>query len=152
MYVSMNQVEVFEEIDAPPEVVWEVLLERNRDLAWSPVGQSVAGVPVVGERLRSRTESPERRPGTFEPEVVAAEENRRLVWFGRLGVPLAFDGYHEFHLEPIDGGRRTRLLQRETVRGAFVPLLFDERRFERSFRELNETIKEQAEARVNPTA
>jgi hypothetical protein len=148
----MNQIEVFEEIDAPPEVVWDVLLAHNRELAWSPVKQSIEGVPVVGKRLRSRTQSVERRPRTFEPEIVTAEENRRLVWLGRLGVPLAFDGYHEFHLEPIDGGRRTRLLQRETVRGALVPLLFDERRFERGFRELNETIKDQAEARVNVTS
>jgi hypothetical protein len=144
----MNQVEVFEEIDAPPAVVWDVLVESNSDLAWHPLVQSVGGVPILGNRLRTRTESPETRPRTFEPEVVVAEENRRLVWLGRLGVPLAFDAYHEFHLEPIDDGSRTRLLQRETARGALVPFLFDERRFERGFREINTSIKERAEARA----
>ncbi|WP_306052197.1 SRPBCC domain-containing protein [Natronococcus wangiae] len=144
----MNQVEVFEEIDAPPTVVWEVLLEFSNDPALNPFVRSVADVPVVGERLRSRTPSSGTRPGAIQPEMVAVEENRRLVRFGRLFLPFTFDGYHEFHLEPIDGGSRTRLLQRETVRGALVPLLFDERRFERGFREMNETIKERAEARV----
>lgn len=144
----MNQVEVFEEIAAPPEVVWDVLLEFNSYRAWNPFIRSIEGIPVVGEQLSIRTESSGSRSSAFKPEVVAVEENRRLVWLGRLGVPFAFDGYHEFHLEPIADGSRTRLLQRETVRGALVPLLFDKSRFEHNFKEMNEAIKERAETRV----
>ncbi|MFC4438665.1 MULTISPECIES: SRPBCC domain-containing protein [Natrialbaceae] len=145
----MNQVEVFEEIDAPPAAVWDALLEFSTDPALNPFVRSMEDVPVIGERLRSRAGSGGSRPSTFQPEVIAVEKGRRLVWHGRLFLPFTFDGYHEFHLEPIGDGSRTRLLQRETVRGALVPLLFDERRFEREFRELNETIKERAERRVN---
>ena len=144
----MNQVEVFEEIDAPPDVVWDVLLEFSTDPALNPFVRSMDDVPVVGERLRSRAASGGSRSSTFQPEVIAVDEGRRLVWHGRLFLPFTFDGYHEFHLEPIDDGSRTRLLQRETVRGALVPLLFDARQFEREFRERNEAIKERAEARV----
>ncbi|WP_254765740.1 SRPBCC domain-containing protein [Salinilacihabitans rarus] len=146
----MHQVEVFEEIDAPPSVVWDVLLEFDAYPEWNPFVRSIEGVPVTGERLRVRIEPPESRGWTFTPAVVAAEENRRLVWVGRLLVPFAFDGYHEFHLEPVDGGERTRLLQRETFRGALVPLLFDADRIERGFRAMNEAVKARAEARANP--
>ncbi|MFC4543502.1 SRPBCC family protein [Halosolutus amylolyticus] len=173
----MNQVEVFEEIDAPPDVVWDVLLDFEAYPSWNPFIRSIEGEPVPGEQLRVRIDPPESRAFTFKPEVIFVEENRRLVWLGRLGVPFAFDGYHEFHLEPIGGGEssgarqtsedrgssgseyswserdsdgatRTRLLQRETVRGALVPLLFDRDEIARGFRAMNEALKERAEARV----
>ncbi|WP_247001887.1 SRPBCC domain-containing protein [Halosolutus gelatinilyticus] len=148
----MDQAEVFEEIDAPPEVVWDVLLEFDQYPSWNPFIRSIEGDAVEGERLRVRIDPPESRPVTFEPEVIAVEEGRRLVWQGRLGVPFAFDGYHEFHLEPIDDGERTRLLHRETVRGALVPLLFDRNETGRGFRAMNEAIKARAEGRVNAPA
>ena len=144
----MNQVEVFEEIDAPPDVVWDVLLEFDSYPSWNPFIRSIEGTPAAGERLRVRIEPPTSRGYTFKPEVITVEENRRLVWFGRLGVPYAFDGYHEFHLEPIDDGKRTRLLHRETVRGALVPVLFDRDAIERGFEQMNEGIKNRAEARL----
>ncbi|RQG96668.1 SRPBCC domain-containing protein [Natrarchaeobius chitinivorans] len=144
----MRQVEVFEEIDAPPDVVWDVLLEFDSYPEWNPFVRRIEGVPKEGERLRVRIEPPDSRPITFRPTVVAAEENRRLAWLGRVLVPFAFDGYHEFRLEPIDGGDRTRLLHRETFRGALVPLLFDARRIERGFTAMNRAIKDRAENRV----
>ncbi|WP_436344650.1 SRPBCC family protein [Natronorubrum sp. FCH18a] len=100
----MNQIEVFEEIDAPPEVVWDVLLEFESYPEWNPFVRTIEGIPREGERLRVRIDPPNSRGMTFKPEVVAVEENRRLAWLGRLVVPFAFDGYHELHLEPIDGG------------------------------------------------
>ena len=144
----MNQIELFEDIDAPPDVVWGVLLEFDSYPEWNPFVRSIEGVPVEGESLRVRIEPPDSRAMTFEPEVVTVEENRRLVWVGRLFVPFLFDGYHEFHLEPIDRGERTRLLHRETFRGALVPVLLDRDRIERGFAAMNEAIKDRAERRV----
>ncbi|SDJ52231.1 SRPBCC domain-containing protein [Natronorubrum texcoconense] len=152
----MNQIEVFEEIDAPPEVVWDVLLEFESYPEWNPFVRAIEGEPTEGERLRVRIDPPNSRGMTFKPEVVAVEENRRLVWLGRLVVPFAFDGYHEFHLEPIDAGepsgaRRTRLLHRETFRGALVPLLLDQESLEAGFAAMNAAVKKRAEARVEAT-
>lgn len=144
----MNQVEVFEEIDAPPDVVWDVLLEFESYPEWNPFVRAIEGEPTEGEQLRVRIEPPGARGMTVNPEVIAVEENRRLVWLGRLVVPFAFDGYHEFHLEPIDDGERTRLLHRETVRGALVPLLFDRDALEAGFAAMNAAVKQRAEARV----
>ena len=144
----MNQIEVFEEIDAPPEVVWDVLLEFDSYPEWNPFVRAIEGEPTEGEQLRVRIEPPDSRGMTVKPEVVAVEEHRRLVWLGRLVVPFVFDGYHEFHLEPINNGERTRLLHRETVRGALVPLLFDAEALEDGFEAMNAAVKERAEARV----
>ena len=143
----MYQIELFEEIDAPPDVVWTVLLEFEAYPEWNPFVRDLEGLPLEAEHLQVRIEPPDSGGMTVRPEVVAAEENRRLAWLGRLGVPFLFDGYHEFHLEPVDENR-TRLLHRETFRGALVPLLLDEVRVEQGFREMNETIKERVEKRV----
>ncbi|RKD95161.1 SRPBCC domain-containing protein [Halopiger aswanensis] len=145
----MEVIETFAEIDAPPPVVWDVLLEFDSYPEWNPFVRSIEGLPIEGQRLRVRIEPPDSRGMTFTPEVIVAEENRRLGWVGRLAVPFAFDGYHEFHLDPIDGGSRTRLLQRETFRGALVPLLFDRERLERGFEAMNDAVKERAERRVD---
>ncbi|SFC41779.1 hypothetical protein SAMN05444422_10861 [Halobiforma haloterrestris] len=143
----MEHIETFEEIDAPPDVVWEVLLEFDSYPEWNPFIRAIEGAPSTGERLRVRIEPPESRGMTFRPTVVAVEPGRRLAWRGRLVVPFAFDGAHEFHLEPIDGDR-TRLLHRETFRGALVPLLLDGRRIRRGFEAMNAAVKERAEGRV----
>lgn len=144
----MIHVEVFEEIDAPPSVVWDVLLDFEEYPEWNPFVRAIEGEPAEGEQLRVRIAPPSSRPSTFTPEVVAVEENRRLAWLGRLVVPFVFDGYHEFHLEPIDDGERTRLLHRETFRGALVPVLLDEERIEAGFVAMNRAVKERAEERV----
>ncbi|ELZ01958.1 SRPBCC domain-containing protein [Natrialba asiatica] len=148
----MNVIEVFEDIDAPPAVVWDVLLEFDSYPEWNPFVRSIEGDPTVEAELEVRIKPPGSRGMTFTPVVVAAEENRRLAWLGRLGVPFIFDGYHEFHLDSIDGGERTRLLHRETFRGVLVPFLFDEQQLERGFRAMNEALKARAEERVqSPT-
>ncbi len=144
----MDQVEVFEEIDAPPDVVWDVLLEFDSYPSWNPFIRSIEGEPTEGGRLRIRIDPPESRAMTLTAAVDTVEPNRRLVWTGRLGVPLAFDGYYEFSLEPIDDGERTRLLQRTTVRGALVPVVFDRDEIERGFRAMNSRLKDRAEARI----
>ena len=147
----MTQSEVFEEIDAPPDVVWDVLLEFDSYPEWNPFVRAIDGTPSEGERLRVRIEPPGARAMTFTPEVVAVEENRRLVWLGRLVVPFAFDGYHEFHLEPVDDGERTRLLHRETFRGALVPVVLDSDAIEAGFEAMNAAVKARAEARASAT-
>ena len=147
-----EEIELFEEIDAPPDVVWEVLLEFERYPEWNPFVRAIEGTPAVGERLRVRIEPPDARAVTFEPEVVIVEENHRLAWAGRLVVPFAYDGYHEFRLEPGAGGERTRLLNRETVRGALVPLLFDRESLERGFAAMNAALRDRAERRVAAVA
>ena len=145
----MNQVEVFTEIDAPPEAVWEVLLEFDSYPEWNPLVQAIDGVTARDDHFEATIESPDSRRTPFEPTVIAVEENRRLAWMDRLLVPFAFDGYHEFHLEPLEDGRRTRLLHRETFRGALVPILFDRTRVERSFEVMNDAIKDRAERRAS---
>lgn len=145
----MITVEAFEEIDAPRAAVWEILLEFDSYPEWNPFVRSIVGLPVEGERLVVTIRPPGARAMAFTPAVVALETNKRFAWRGQLVAPFVFDGYHEFHLESVDGERRTRLLQRETFRGALVPIFLDQRRIERGFRAMNQALKERAEGRLS---
>ena len=116
----MRTIEHTIEIPAPPATVWRVLTATDRYGAWNPFITRLDGELRTGARLRV-TITPAGRSMTFKPTVLAVEEDQLLRWRGRLGVPVLFDGQHEFHLQPLpDGG--TRFLQTETFTGILVPL------------------------------
>ncbi|TMT86827.1 SRPBCC domain-containing protein [Haloterrigena sp. H1] len=147
----MNEVEVFVEIDAPPEVVWEALLAFDTYPEWNPLTRRVEGIVIDGTERRGRDEPADAR-GLLDGQVlVTVEPYRRLAWLDRFWLPFALDRYHEFHLQPIDDGRRTRLLQRETVRGALTSLVFDETKVERAFVAMNKAVAARAERRASAT-
>lgn len=148
----MTEVEVFVEIDAPPAVVWETLLEFEYYPEWNPISRTVEGVAIDGTERQGRYQPVDSRRFLDGPMIVTVEPYRRLAWLDRFVLPFALDRYHEFHLVPIDDGERTRLLQRETVRGALVPLVFDEGQVERAFVAMNKAIAARAERRTSATA
>lgn len=143
---DVRTIETERVVDAPPEAVWAVLTDFSAYSEWNPFIPRIEGVPREGEQLRVRIEPPESRGATFRPEVQAAEPNRRLAWLGHLFVPHLFDGHHEFRLEPLDGGERTRFVQRETLGGVLVPFLLDADAVRQGFEAMNGALAERAEA------
>ena len=144
---TVNQVEVFEEIDAPPSIVWDVLCQFEAYPEWNPFVRAIEGVPEPGESFRVRLDPPGGKPRTIRVDLVAIEEGKRLAWHAERVVPFVYDGYHEVRLEPLEGNR-TRLLHRENVRGALVPVLFDESTTRRGFEAMNRALRDRAESRV----
>ena len=134
------------DIEAPPERVWDVLVDLSSYEAWNPFIVEASGEVAAGRRLRLRMRPPGGRSTTFRPTVQAAGGGE-LRWFGRLGIGGLFDGEHRFRLSPTnDGG--TRLVQEERFTGVLVPLL--RRSLDAGtlagFRAMNEALKRRAEA------
>ena len=147
----MNEVEVFVEIDAPPAVVWDALLAFDTYPEWNPLTRRVEGV-VIDEIVRRERDDPADTHRLLDGQIlVAVEPAKRLAWLDRFVLPFALDRYHEFLLQPLDDGSRTRLLQRETVRGALTSLVFDETKVERAFVAMNKAIAARAERRASAT-
>ncbi len=107
-------------IGAPPARVWAVLTDFDRYPEWNPFIPAITGERREGARLSVRLAPPGGRAMTIRPTLRAVDEERRLAWLGRLGLPGIFDGEHEFVLTPDGDG--THFVQRETFRGALVPL------------------------------
>ena len=137
------------EIDASPEVVWEVLTDLAAYPKWNPFIVRAEGRIEIGARLTLRMQPDGARPVTVKPTVLEVAEGRRLSWLGRLVLPGMFDARHVFVLEARQNGG-TRLQQTEDFHGVLVPLLARslDRHTLPAFVAMNEAIKRQAESVV----
>ncbi len=110
------------EIEAPPEEVWDVLVDFPEHARWNPLFASMTGEPVVGETLENAMRKEDGSAGlVFRPVVLDADPGRLLRWKGRLVLPGLFDGTHEFRIEPTESG--CRLIHAEQFSGILVPLM-----------------------------
>ena len=118
----MRTIEATVVIDAPPPVVWDVLVRGEDYAQWNPFITRASGPLTAGARPLLRMQPPGKRAMTFRPRIVEASPGTRLRWIGKLGLPGLCDAEHEFLLDPTENGG-TRLVQRERFRGILVPLL-----------------------------
>jgi hypothetical protein len=138
------------EINASVERVWDILTDFASYPQWNPFIRSISGELEVGERLEVRLEPPDSRGVTLRPTVLRAEPNRLMRWVGHVLVPGLFDGEHSLVIEQL-GENRVRFVQHEAFKGVLVSLLtrsLDNNTL-RGFEEMNEALKERAEALPN---
>jgi len=137
------------EIDAAPEVVWQVLTDFERYTEWNPFMTSAAGRPEVGEKLVVRLEPPGGRPVVFKPQVTAVENSKVLEWLGILGFSGLFDGRHRFEMERSRVGT-TKFAQSESFDGIFVGALRRslDIKTKEGFEAMNVALKARAESTV----
>jgi uncharacterized protein YndB with AHSA1/START domain len=110
----VTTVEVSEEIDAPPEAVWDVVANPENLPVWDHHIFEVKGVPkggldrgaeyTTGVRFMGARAHASAKVLEFEPAHYSKIELRGLI-----------DGIVETWLEPLDGGR-TRLRHRVAYR------------------------------------
>jgi hypothetical protein len=134
------------EIDAPPDVVWEVLTDLDGYADWNPFITSSVGKPEVGEKLVNRMEPPGGKAMTFKPQVTVVEDGKTFEWLGKLGFAGVFDGRHRFEVEASPTG--TKLTQSESFDGMLVRFLrrsLDTKTIS-GFEEMNVALKARAES------
>jgi len=90
------------EIDAPPEVVWDIMTAIDRWPEWNPDIKTAAlqGGLQEGSTFRWKT-----GPGTVVSTLREIDRPKRIAWTGRsLGVKAA----HVWEIEPHNGGTLVR--------------------------------------------
>ena len=140
------------DIDAPPSVVWDVLVDLDAWADWNPFIVSSSGSVAVGEQLTNRMEPPGGKGMTFKPRVTEVVDQQVFEWLGRLGLPGIFDGRHRFELS--EQGSQTRLEHTEAFSGLLVPFMrrsLDGQTLP-GFEAMNAALKARAEARARAAA
>ncbi|HKV43118.1 MAG TPA: SRPBCC domain-containing protein [bacterium] len=117
---AQHQVRAEVEINAPAELVWQILT----DLAWYPIWNPYI-YPATGEiRAGSQldiTLHSDTGVIEFQPTVVAIQPNRLLRWHGQTLTLGVFDRDQTFTLEPI-GSDRSRLIAQEAFTGLLTSI------------------------------
>lgn len=106
------------EIEAPPDRVWDALVDFDAYRDWNPFISSIRGKLEVGARLVVDLSPPESRTVTLRPKLLVVDPGRELRWKGHFFVKGLFDGEHFFKLSPTETG--TRLVQGEDFSGLLV--------------------------------
>ena len=137
------------DIDAAPEVVWQVLTDLDRYRDWNPFIVSAEGRADVGERLTNRMQPPGGKGITFKPTVTVVEPAVTFEWLGRLGLPGIFDGRHRFDLAPSENGG-TFVTHSEQLDGILVRFMRKSLDTETmaGFEAMNAALKARVEATV----
>jgi hypothetical protein len=134
------------EIDASPEVVWNVLTDFARYPDWNPFIRSVSGVVAVGEMLSFVVATGPDTTVATRARLLALEPHRRLVWGG--GMPLnLFRGEHRFEIEPVGTG--VRFVDSERFTGPLSRFLITDARMRaqtRAFMALDSALRARAES------
>lgn len=106
------------DIEAPPEAVWNVLVDLTAYAEWNPFIVSAEGNVEVGQELDNRLRRPNGRTMRFTPTVTKVAPAEVFEWLGRLWMPRIFDGRHRFELHTTPAG--THVQHSETFQGALV--------------------------------
>jgi len=109
-------------IDAPPELVWDVLTDVDAYDRWNPMIRDLRGALQPGSTIRFALRLTRTIKAPISAEVVAAKPGRSLRWVGpapKWSRRIA-SGEHYFELAELAGGK-TRFEHGESFRGLLVP-------------------------------
>ena len=118
----MSTVKTSTIISAPPERVWEVLVDFGSYPTWNPFVKSISGILEVGKRLAVRIAPSGGSGMAFKPVVTELREAAVLEWLGHLMIPGIFDGRHRFELTRMSDGT-TAFSQSENFSGMMIPFM-----------------------------
>ena len=90
------------EIEAPPEIAWDVLTAIDRWPTWNPAVRSVTVEEGLAEGSRFRWKA---GPGTIRSTIRDVEKPRRIAWTGTV---FGIKAVHVHTFEPRDGGTLVR--------------------------------------------
>ena len=103
------------EFDAPPDAVWEVLVDVDAWPRWNPTVESASLDGVFAEGSRFRWKS---GPSKIDSTIACADRPEVAGW---TGTTLGARATHVWQLQPT--ARGTRVTTRESMSG-LVPRLF----------------------------
>lgn len=139
------------DIDAPPDAVWEALVDlpSYEADAWNDYIRSIDAKLVPGATVRAQTFTREMGERALKAKMVGASYPE-LSWEKKSPLPGLIHAFHWFRVEP-QPHRRSRLIQGERLSGALAPLFFPlVKKSESGFESFNRALKRRVETAARP--
>ena len=138
-------------INAPIDVVWNVLTDVEKYGQWNPFTQQVQTDFKIGSPAQLRVRMGPTNMKITET-VSAFEKPRLIAWSKAFGARRLLFALREQHLEPLDGSScRYRNTDRLTGALAAIVFLCFGGYMRRGFNDVGEGLKHYAEARYAKT-
>ena len=116
----MKSYEATSTIDAPPDVIWAILVDAPGYPTWDSGVERVEGRIAPGEKIKVVSQANPKR--AFPVKVTELTRGRSMTWTG--GMPLGlFKGVRTFTLTPQSGGPTT-FAMREEYTGPLLPVIW----------------------------
>lgn len=85
-------------IQAPVQVIWNILLDFEKYGDWNPFITKISGTPKVGNKISISITPPESNKMTFNPIILSHIPHKEFIWKGKVLIPGLFDGKHIFQI------------------------------------------------------
>ena len=109
-------------IHAPVDVVWQVMMDFSAYEQWSTMLLPEQDTPPqLGTTIKLRLALSDGAAYSFEPVVIALDENYHFAWRQKTGITGVFDGEHHFELKMVENGQ-TELHNYEHYSGLLSPI------------------------------
>ncbi len=132
-------------INAPSQVVWNILTDFNKFPDWNPFIQKISGNLSVGSQLEIFIKPPQSSGMNFKPTVLRCIDKKEIKWLGNLWIPNLFDGEHNLVIKEIDQNN-VLFIQKELFNGILVPFFSNMLKNTKSgFEMMNVALKKRAE-------
>lgn len=140
----MNTIKTNITINAPIQVVWNILLNFEAYPSWNPFITRIHGQATLGATLET-TLINNGKENHFKPQITTLDPYQSFEWLGKLPLGM-FNGKHYFRLEKIDD-QTTQLIHGEQFSGwlASLILYFIKAETVRGFEAMNKALKNRAE-------
>lgn len=109
------------EVEAKPELVWQVLTDTRRLHEWNPLITRIEGPLTQGSSIRVHVSLPGGTDRRIKARVVKADPGVELRFTGVLGMSWFLRGDHFAHLIAVDENR-TRVVHGQDFEGSLVRL------------------------------
>ena len=139
-----RSIDAWIDIEAPPDRIWEVLVDFPKWGVWNPFIPLVEGKLQEGQILKVQVNPPGLKTMTFRPKVFSLIQNKEIVWGGSF-LWIVYRGEHLFLLEPLNENR-TRLRQIERFHGPMVLFMGSMiKKTEKGYHQMNIALKKRVE-------
>lgn len=141
----MREIRTATEIDAPPEIVWEILTDLSTYDEWNPHITAASGDLRENADVKIEVLPPGSQTKKMTATITRLEPPRTLQWVATIPFSWVFEGCHTFELHPIDNDR-TQFINYERLSGVLVPFVVSDDA-QQGYEAMNDSLAERAEQR-----